>query len=203
MNKKNSGKIFRFKLDHSLGFGFAEMYDFSDTDPFDGCLIYVYNRYDQQEEKEYNLEQITAAGIALGPIRLNNFPNTRGQGAWKLLFQTNKLMITEIPETKELRGLIIKDDNWDNLQDWYGSNYNTNSLPIFLPYEKLRHLETRILNANTSIATKFTMKVLLDKNVEISKYYDLKKTGNRNLYVQLVNTYYSLNKAKKFLKQIP
>ena len=35
MIKENSGKIYRFRLDHNLGYGFAEVYDFTDHSEFD------------------------------------------------------------------------------------------------------------------------------------------------------------------------
>jgi len=34
----NSGKIYRFTMDHGLGYGFAEVYDFTDHPMFDGRL---------------------------------------------------------------------------------------------------------------------------------------------------------------------
>ena len=47
MITENSGKIYRFKLDHDLGFGFAEVYDFTDHSMFDGRLVYVYDKIDK------------------------------------------------------------------------------------------------------------------------------------------------------------
>ena len=201
----NSGKIYRFKLDHDLGFGFAEVYDFTDElSMLDGRLVYVYNRYDKEEKPAYELSEIRKEGVALGPIRLHKFPNTRGLHSWKYLFKTDKFLIEQLPDTKELQGLHWKHDNWDNFKkQWYNSNYDMRQLPTYVDYEKVRYLETRIINSPTGVATKFTMKVLLDNKESVSDYYDLSELGNKNMFVQMVNTYYPLKKTKEFLRQLP
>ena len=203
MIKENSGKIYRFKLDHGLGYGFAEVYDFTDHSMFDGRVVYIYNRHDKIDQNEYVYSDIKKTGIALGPIRLYKFPNTRGLHSWKFLLQTDELLIHSLPETKELRGLESKDDNWDNLGDWYSSNYDRKQMPTFVPYEKVRHLENRIINSPSGVATKFTMKVILDNKEKVSDYYDLNNLADKNMFVQMINTYYPLTKTKSFLKQLP
>lgn len=204
MIQDNSGKLYRFKLDHDLGYGFAEVYDFTDLSMFDGRIVYVFSRYDKEEKLSYNLAEIRKAGIALGPIRLYKFPNIRGLHSWKYLFKADSLLISELPETKELQGLHWKDDNWDNFKGkWYNSNYNKDQLRTYVDYEKVRHLETRILNSPSGVVKEFTMKVILDKNQKVSKYYDLAELSNKNIFVYLINTYYPLDKTKEYLRQLP
>ena len=203
MIKENSGNFYRFKLDHDLGFGFAEVYDFTDEHPFDGCLVYVYNLRDTIDKKHYELSAIKKSGVALGPIRMNKFPNTRGLHSWKFLFKADELLINELPETKELQGLEWKDDNWDNFKTWYSSKRDLKELPKYVDYSKVRHLETRILNSQPGVVKKFTMKVILDNNEKLSDYYDLSDLGNKYVFIQMINTYYPLAKTKQFLKQLP
>jgi len=203
MIKENSGKIYRFKLDHDLGYGFAEVYDFTDHSMFDGRIVYVYNRRDKKDEINYVLSEIKETGIALGPIRLYKFPAARGLNSWKYLFKSDELIITELPETKELHGLSFKDDNWNNFKTWYKSNRDFKKPLVYIDYEKVRHLETRIINAPSGVAKEFTMKVILDNKEKVSDYYDLSELGNKNLFVYLINTYYPLDKTKIYLKQIP
>lgn len=203
MIKENSGKIYRFNLEHDLGFGFAEVYDFTDLSMFDGRIVYVYNRLDKDEKASYELSEIRNTGIALGPIRLHKFPNIRGLHSWRFLFQTNNLLITELPETKELIGLEWTDDNWNNFNKWYNSNYEKKEHPTFIDYEKIRHLETRIINPPLAVVKKFTMKNVLDNKKKFSDYYDLSERGNKNLFVQMINTYYPLEKTKELLKLLP
>ena len=87
MVTENCGKIYRFKLDHNLGYGFAEVYDFTVHSMFDGRMVYVYNRHDRQDEKDYVLSEIKETGISLGPIRLYKFPAARGLHSWKYLLR--------------------------------------------------------------------------------------------------------------------
>jgi hypothetical protein len=171
---------------------------------FEGRIVYVYNRHDKEKNAEYTLMEIRKTGIALGPIRLHTFPNTRGLHSWKFLFKTDNLLINDLPETKELQGHHWLDDNWDNFKGkWYGSNYDMKHLPSYVDYEKVRHLETRIINSHPGVVKKFTMKVILDNKEKVSDYYDLSELGNKNMFVQMVNTYYPLTKTKSFLRQLP
>lgn len=203
MIKENSGKIYRFKLDHNLGFGFAEVYDFTDYSDFDGRIVYVFNKYDQDEKLSSGLSEIRESGIALGPIKLHKFLNMSGLHSWKYIAQFDNLLIDELPETNELQGFHWI-DNWDDFKGkWYNSNYERKKLPTYVDYEKVRHLETRIINPLSGVVTKFTMKVILDKNEKVSDYYDLSELGIKNMFVQMVNTYFPLTKTKTFLQQLP
>lgn len=198
---ENSGKIFLFKLNHNLGYGFAEVYDFSDLSWFSGRYIFVYNRIDQNVKITYDVENIRSSGIALGPITLYKLPNTRGVGAWKCIFKTEDFIINKLPITKAHRGLMLTDINWNIFPDWYKSDIDPKKEIQFMKYETVRHLETRILNSNLGVATKFSMKVLIDNNKNIWDYYDSEDIGDVNMFEQLINTYYPLTKAEKLLSQ--
>jgi hypothetical protein len=201
---ENSGKIYRFKLEHNLGFGFAEVYDFTDLSIFDGRVVYVFNRLDKEEKPSYTFSEIRNTGIAIGPIRLNKFPNVRGLHAWKFLLRATDLLMNEIPVTKSLQGLVWKEDDWNNFKKkWYSSNFDIKKeLPTYVDYEKVRHLETTILHTPVDVVTKFTMKVILDSNEKVSDYYNLSENENRFPFIQLINTYYPLVKTKKLLNQL-
>jgi len=201
MIKDNSGKIYRFKLDHNQGYGFAEIYDFTDIHEFDGRIIYVYNLVDQDAKSEYDLQDIHSSGIAIGPIRIMSFPGTKGKYASKFIGQRNDFLVTEIPITKELNEMIIRESNWNNFELWYRSDNFKNGDFIFSKYSELRNLETRILSSIVTVATKFTMKILIDNNKDVAEYYDLNEVGNYNMFIQLINTYYSLEKATELLSQ--
>ncbi|MCL5130549.1 hypothetical protein [Algibacter sp. L4_22] len=202
MIKENSGKIYRFKLDHNFGFGFAEIYDFTDFSEFDGRIIYTFNRIDKDEKANYNLKEITESGISLGPIRSVSFPGTRGKYATKYIGQRTDLIINEIPVTKEFQGLLINKNNWNNLKKWYHSDKFEQENSKFVNYNELRNLETRVLSSIVGIATKLTMKRIIDKNKKVSDFYDLSQMGNLNLFVQLINTYYPIEKTEKLLTEI-
>ena len=202
---KQLRKNLSFQVGPYLGFGFAEVYDFTDElSMLDGRIVYVYNKHDKKVKENYKLSEIRKTGIALGPIRLYKFPNTRGLHSWKYLFRTDDFLITEIPETKELQAFHSKEDNWDNFKGkWHNSNYDIKQLPKYVDYDKVRYLETRIINGSTGIVKKFSMKVILDNNEKVSDYYDLSELGNKNMFVQMINTYYPLRLTIKYLRQIP
>lgn len=203
MIPKNSGKIYRFTMDHGLGYGFSEVYDFTDDSMFDGRYAFAYNRRDENVLPEYNMNEIRSSGVALGPIIFYKFPNIRGIGAWKYLFQTSDVLISERPPSKALQGMHNRNDNWAEMNEWFRWPYNLKQERIFVPYEEVRYLETRILNGPGSVVKKFTMKTLLDIGKKVSEYYDLEELGNRNMYVQLINTYYTLEQTKEFLEDLP
>jgi hypothetical protein len=198
---ENSGKIYRFKLDHNFGFGFAEIYDFTDFSEFDGRIIYTFNRIDTEEKSDYDLKKISESGISLGPIRTVSFPGTRGKYATKYIGQRTDLIVNEIPVTKEFHGLLINENNWNNLKKWYRSDKFEKLHSTFVNYNELRSLETRVLSSIVGIATKLTMKKIIDENKKVSDFYDLNQMGNLNLFVQLINTYYPIEKTKKLLTE--
>ncbi|RYY42528.1 MAG: hypothetical protein EOO06_21030 [Chitinophagaceae bacterium] len=203
MIEENSGKFFRFKLDFDMGFGFAEAYDFTDIHSADGSIVFVYNRVDKETKKTYKLEEITSSGIALGPIRLFSYPNSRGIGAWKFLMKHENFIIKEPNITKDAQDRTPLVYNWDTLKRWHTSDYGMKESPRYVPYSEVRSLETRILNSTLGVVKKFTMKKLIDEGENVTKYYDLSELGNRNMFVQLINTYYPLEKAKKLIEVIP
>jgi hypothetical protein len=84
---ENSGKIYRFALDHGLGYGFSEVYDFTDDSMFDGRYAFVYNKIDQVVCKEYRIDDIRKSGIALGPITFYKFPNVRVMALGNIFFK--------------------------------------------------------------------------------------------------------------------
>lgn len=199
MIPENSGKIYRFKMDHGLGFGFAEVYDFTDHSMFDGRFIFVYSRIDQTEKKKYDIGKIRSSTIALGPITLYKFPNVRGLHAWKYLFKSDDFMIKEIPETKYFRGFAPKESNWDNLTEWY----RRSDIETRIKYSEARSLETRILHSSMGVIEQFSMMRLIELNKSVCDYYNLSEAGSRNMFIHLVNTYYPLEKARKLLKALP
>lgn len=203
MVEENSGKFFRFRLDFDLGFGFAEAYDFTDIHSADGSMVFVYNRIDKEIKKSYNLEEITSSGIALGPIRLISYPNSRGVGAWKYLFKHDNFVLEEPNITKSAQDLAPWGYDWNTAKRWHKSNWDPKGLPQYVPYSEVRSLETRIINSTSGIVKKVTMKKLIDEGKDLTKYYDLSELGTRNMFLQLINTYYPLEKTKELIELIP
>jgi len=173
MIEENSGKFFRFKLDFDLGYGFAEVYNLTDTESSDGIIVIVYNRHVNEIYKKYLIEEVTTSGLALGPIRLYKYPNSRGVGSWEYLFKSNKYIIEQPNITKAAQDLAPWVYDWDSLKRWHKSDWDTKKGPIYVQYSQIRNFETGILNSNLGVVKKFTMKILIDAGNNISKYYDL------------------------------
>jgi hypothetical protein len=203
MIEENSGVFFLFKLDFNLGFGFAEAYDFTDYHSADGNIVFVYNRIDRDIKKSYKVEEITSSGIALGPMRMFKYPNSRGIGAWKYLFKHNIFILKEPNITKEAQDLTPLTYDWNSLKRWHKSNWNSKEQPEYVTYSEVRFLETGILNSGSGVVKKSTMKKLIDTGEDVAKYYDLSELGNRNMFLQLINTYYPLEKTLKLIELIP
>lgn len=203
MIEENSGKFFRFKLDFDLGFGFAEAYDFTDIGSADGNIVFVYNRIDDKANRSYKVEEITSTGISLGPIRLMSYPNIRGVGAWKYLFKHYNFIIEEPNVTKDAQDLTPLVTDWNTLKRWHKSDWDKQGRPEYVPYSEIRSLETRILNSTIGVVKKTTMKKLIDEGKNVADYYDLSQIGNRNMFLQLINSYYPLERTKKLIELIP
>jgi hypothetical protein len=203
MIEENSGKFFRFKLDFDLGFGFAEVYDFTDAHSADGVIVFVYNRVDTGAKKTYTQTEITESGIALGPITLFRYPGSRGVGAWKYLFQTDTFLINERPVRKDAQDLAPWIYNWNILKRWHKTDWNVKESPVYVPYQDVRSMETGILNSTNGVVIKTTMKILIDKGLSVADYYDLTELGNRNMYVALINTYYPLEITEQLICALP
>ena len=163
MIEENSGKFFRFKLDFDIGLGFAEAYDFTDIHSADGIMVFVYNRVDKEIKKTYKLEEITSSGIALGPIRVFSYPNSRGIDAWKFIMKHNNFILEEPNITKSAQDLNPCVYNWNTAKRWHKSDWDPMAEPKYVPYSEVRSLETRILNSTSGVVTKFTMKKLIDE----------------------------------------
>ena len=69
-------------------------------------------------------------------------------------------------------------------------------------YETIRFLETRILNHPQTVATKITFMKLIDKGFDVTAFYDLKDIGTRNIYLQVINTYYKKEIADYLLSKL-
>jgi len=201
MKVERSGEIYRFRLEHGQGFGYAQLLDFSDLSNISGWIIYVYNRFDTNGKLIPSLESITNKDIFMGPLTHCGYPARRGRYAWKYIGKTNNLLTSTYPTMKHLRGNITKDNNWANLGPWFqevGIGISCNQIES--SYEEIRNLEIGILDTEPSTVTKVTMKRLIDAGANLREYYDLSDRINEVCLVQIINTYYPLETTCKLLK---
>ncbi len=203
MNNQKSGIIFRFSLEFDMGFGYAEQDDFSDVYTFDGILILVYKLIDK-EIVDRSAEEIKQSGVLFGPVPIFRYPPPRGKNKWKPIHQTTDFLIKVWPVFKMYQGNDGKNKDWSKLLPKWRITDRSDSTSdlVFKDYETLRHIETTILNAAEGVAIKITMMKIIEEGKKVSDFYDLRLVGDRNMYLQLVNTYYDRETAETLLEDI-
>jgi hypothetical protein len=185
-----------------MGYGYAEQDDFSDTYTFDGILVSVYKLIDK-EIVNRDLSTIRKSGVLFGPVPVFRYPPSRGKNKWIKIHHTKDFLINKWPLFKTYQGVNKEEKNWSKLDKWRIVDYNSSEVEMnFQDYEKLRHLETTILNSGEGVAMKITMMKLIEEKKKVSEFYDLRLLGNRNIYLQLVNTYYGKEKASSLLDDL-
>lgn len=201
MKAEYSGNIYRFQLEFIEGYAYAEILDYSDFSSFDGIMIQVYNLIDSDNNISRSVEEIVSSGLKFGPVPIVKYPNIKGKDAWKLIGK-NKNHVTTLPEFKDYMGsLSIKD--WSKLHPWRKTDILTNeSDRTELLYEEVRNLETLILNHPEGVRKKITMIKFIEEGISADKFYDMNDLGTRNIYVQVVNTYYDKSKTDELLKTL-
>ncbi|HYG17152.1 MAG TPA: Imm26 family immunity protein [Bacteroidia bacterium] len=203
MKAEFSGNIYRFPLDFGMGYGYAELDDFSDVYSFDGILVTVFKLIDK-EDKEHTIDEIRSSGILFGPVPIFRYPPKRGPLKWRLIGKNPDYLIKEWPVFKYYQKLL-KSKDWSRADYWMKRDRKSDTISgviEYVSYEIVRYLETTILNAAEGVASKITMMQIIANREEVSGYYDLNLLENRNLYAQLVNTYYDKETAARLLEEI-
>lgn len=199
MKNENSGYIFRFPLEHDLGYGYVEVLDSSDSGTWE-FLAYVYNYFDKGEISN-DVTKIVETGIYLGPLNITKYPNTKGKNAWKLIGR-NVNYIKNFPPRKSFTGDIGFYD-WSKLHPWRyfrGPQFHFEEVD----YEKVRYLEyVNLYTHKDSLPKKVAMKKLIEMGEKVSDYYDFSDLGTRNIFVQVINTYFPQEKVEELIKELP
>lgn len=204
MIRENSGKIYRFKLEHELGFGYAQVEDFTDISKLSGRFVFVFDLWHKDKNTNKDVNEIVAAQTIFGPGSLFSFPNTRGKHSWKLVGQTSQYQLDKWPKRKSLtQGMIIQNKDWSQIGKWYVDDLaNPKDTLVYQEYETLRSLETGILNDPSGVVIKVSMWKIIQQGGEVGNYYDLNELGNYNLYTQLVNTYFDRQTCNALLSKV-
>jgi hypothetical protein len=96
----------------------------------------------------------------------------------------------------------LTNNNWLNLKPWFKQNrFDDKADDVECQYEEVRHLEIMTLNHLDSIKSKITMMKIIQDKDRVDKYYDLNNSGYKNIFLQIVNTYYPKIRAEKLLIQ--
>jgi hypothetical protein len=105
MKLEYSGNVYKFPLDFSMGYAYAEILDFSDISNFDGILIQVFKLIEVADvvSNNQNIEDIKSTGIMFGPAPINKYPKKMSKGGWELIGKDKKFDKSP-PFFKQLRG---------------------------------------------------------------------------------------------------
>jgi len=202
MIKKNSGLVYAVGLDHELGYTLCKFVDFTDISPFDGGLIYTLKILLPDLESLPSLKIIEGLENLFGPVPLNKYPNVKGKGAWKLVGKMQTFDETvPIFKSCDSKFKLISAIDWSTVDRW-AMVFNFKNPSQYYDYEKVRHLEMKILFDMAGIVIRSTMQYLLMNGEKVENYYDLTIDKNRRLYIQMVNTSYSKKDALKYLKAL-
>jgi hypothetical protein len=201
MIKENSGKIYLFPLDFNLGFAYAKLIDFSDVTGFEGKMLISYNKIEINKVKIPTLDEIDKYGIMFGPVSVFKYPNPKGKGDWIYLGQSNNYP-KQYPTFKDVRANFgVKD--WTKIGPWFKRELNLEDCVDVDSYEQVRYLEMPTILSQKQIQQRATMDYLISQSMKVSDYYDLNNFKNWLLYIILVNTSYSKEKAYLLLRDLP
>ncbi|PKB18352.1 hypothetical protein [Flavobacterium sp. 5] len=200
MKTEYSGNIYSISLEFDLGLVYAELLDYSDVHSFDGILVQVYAYKASSDEKSIdNIDEIRSNGILFGPVPINKYPSIKGKYSWKYIGKSINYS-KESPWFKSYRGNLFKENNWYNLKPWFKSkDFENDSKDIECNYNEIRRLETLIINHPETIKMKVSMLYLIQQGKNVGDFYDLSVIGNRNMFIQVINTYFDNDKVELLL----
>lgn len=196
---ENSGKCYRFPLEHNLGFGYAETLDYTDITKFSGKIIFSYDIFQKKHESPIPLEEIRNYSKLISFHPLLSFPNIKGRDSWQLVGQAIYLKEPEII-FKDISS-ILKNDDWSSLWGWH-TYTNFKQIGPIVPYESVRKFELPTLYEKKAIQIRSTFHVLLSNEIDIKTFYDLKNNYLKRLYVEHLNTSLPKEKSNSLLSSL-
>lgn len=192
MNVIQSGSILRFKLDHDFGFGYCKIVDFTKTNSLVTVIVKVY---DLHGDEEFSCSEIIQKDYLLNPIRIYEYPNTKGKGAWKII--GNELNADDIiaPVFKKAPSVLLnkewdesKCEKWWTVHDFYKDGDECD-------YKQIGHLENMNLFYKSTIIIRATMEIIKLRGDKIEDFYDVEDLSFIWHYFNSINV--------PFVKDIP
>jgi hypothetical protein len=197
----STSKIYKLKLDHNCGEMFAIIDDLTNVSEFDGRVVSVFLLDRLRKSVKIKSDQKDSV---LGPFLLYKMPSKRSNKNWEFI-ENSDCLYSSIPNTKETNNKLMGQPDWSGVSKWYinGDVYDEFNNIKFFEYEEVRRLESQILQTPNGICIKATMFQLIKSGKDVWEYYDIKDLGNRNLFEELINTYFQQNKVVELLKDYP
>lgn len=205
----NSGKIFRFALDHNQGFAYCEFVDFSDIFSFDGRLLYVFDLIEKEINNSIDVNYIKKHKILFGPVPLVKAPTLQSKEVKLALIGKAENINSAMPTFKYTLAPTVKKD-WTKLNgDWHRNTWSLDrgkaghsGLSEPLSYEEVRYFEEAVLHTLKGVVIRTTMIVLIKQGKDVKDFYDLQDFYLRGLFIRVANTSFDKAAAKRLLLEI-
>jgi len=186
MMKKNffTGSIFQFYVPAIKKFAFCKFFDFRHLSEFHGLLAQVFDNFSDTEEN--SIEGLKDADWLFGPRSMHKWPNLRKDTGWKSLGILSGKKDDIIPDFKATQSSpsVVEDES--QVVRWYAIHNLTESEAC--EYYQIKHLETRILTTSSlGLVWRTGMEYCRMNGLPVNEYYDLEDTGQRNMYLQMIN----------------
>ena len=200
-----TGNVYKVRLGFEMGFAYAQVVEFSGVE-FDGRLLYILSSSDDLDSPCSDLdEELEGAFVELGPFFMSEWPRVARQSPWRMLGCASMIAPSAWPPTKRSRRSVsLLTGDWSLVPDWYavaGVGLETAARQVS-SYEEVRSLETRILQTPSGVRDKATMYRMIQSGMNVQDAFELRDRRVKNLYEQLVNTYFSAKDAGALLSVI-
>lgn len=192
MNTIDSGSVLKFKLDHDFGFGYCKLVNFTTTNSLTRVVLKVYDIYGNND---FLFEEVVEQDFLLNPIRIYEFPNLRGRGAWKIIGNDLNESDDKIPIFKKAPSRLL-DKEWNEAEckKWWTIHDFTED-GNFCDYRRVGHLEHMHLFYKSTVVIRTTMEIIKLRGEKIEDYYDVEDLSYLWHYFNSINV--------PFIKDIP
>lgn len=194
--------LWRFPLQHGLGFGYAKHYDITDIRPTFGNIIHVLDVFSEGSQS-FPVEEVNEKKCFF-PSRVFAKPNKRGRGAWKLLFNESKVIDGLWSGFTNKNTVEIRD--WTKIKYWRA--YNLLDIEdrvgaFHSDYENIRGSIVGIVYDKEDIRDIATMYKIISDGGDVRDCYDLKWRRYQLVFIELINTAFPKEKTDELLAIIP
>ena len=199
MSEIVTGSILRFKLDHDFGFGYCRVVDFTKKSSLITLIVKVYNIYG---EENYSLEQIIQSDYLLNPIRLYEYPNKKGRGAWKFIGVHKQDDDHEIPIFKKAPNLSVSSVNDEyECKKWWPL-FDFSEKGDLHNYKQVGHLEHMYIYYKHVIVVRATMEIIKLEGKRIEDFYNVEDLSYKWHYLKSINIPFMRDIPKEYRGKI-
>lgn len=179
-----TGSVFQFYVPQIKKYAFCKYYDFTHISSFHGLLAKVFDKFSDSENNA--IDYLKDADWLFGYRSVHKWPDLKKDTGWKSLGILTSAEDTILPDFKAVQAFpyIVKDES--KIGPWYPV-HNLIERGKNCDYEKVRHLETKVLTTKSGIEERTGMEYCRINNLKVEDYYDLNEEGTESMYLQMIN----------------